>query len=177
MGKVSYTNLKLQINTDVKICDFKNQKIEVLQYASIKDKYDLVMIALQKSLEDGIYNPIKIDTYFHLGLVYVYSNLNITDKQREDEFKLYDTLASNGLIDEIINLIPEEEYTTLQNYMDELIKYSMKYKNTAVSLFRSIIDDLPKNAQAAKEIVDNFDKDNFKEVIEFARAANGNRPI
>lgn len=177
MGKVSYTNLKLQINTDVKICDFKNQKIEVLQYASIKDKYDLIMIALQKSLEDGIYNPIKIDTYFHLGLVYVYSNLNITDKQREDEFKLYDTLASNGLIDEIINLIPEEEYTTLQNYMDELIKYSMKYKNTAVSLFRSIIEDLPKNAQAAKEIVDNFDKDNFKEVIEFARAANGNRPI
>lgn len=177
MGKVSYTNLKLQVNTDVKVCDFKNQKIEVLQYASIKDKYDLVMIALQKSLEDGIYNPIKIDTYFHLGLIYVYSNLNITDKQREDEFKLYDTLASSGLMDEIINLIPEEEYTALQNYIDELVKYSMKYRNTAVSLFRSIIDDLPKNAQAAKEIVDNFDKDNFREVIEFAKAANGNRPI
>ena len=177
MGKVSYSNLKLQTNNDVKICEFKNQKIEVLQYASIKDKYDLVMVTLQKSLEDGIYNPIKIDTFFHLGLVYVYSNLNITDKQREDEFKLYDTLASNGLIDEIVNLIPEEEYTALQNYMEELIKYSMKYKNTIAAVIRSVIEDLPKNAQAAQEIINNFDKESFKEVIEFAKAANGNRPI
>ena len=54
--KVSYANMKLKLNTGVKTFDFKDQKVEVLQYLPARDKYDLLMITLQKAEEDGIYN-------------------------------------------------------------------------------------------------------------------------
>ena len=80
-NKVSYANLKLKVDTSVDTFDFNNQTIEVLKYLPIEDKYDLIMITLQKAEEDGIYNDIKLDMYFHLNLVYMYTNLSFTETQ------------------------------------------------------------------------------------------------
>ena len=117
MAKVSYANLKLKTNQEVKKFEFNGQEIEVLQYLPTEDKYDLIMTTLQKSEEDGIYNDMKLDVYFHLHLVYMYTNLSFTDKQRENETKIYDTLKSNGFIDNLLINIPEYEYHTLQYYI------------------------------------------------------------
>ena len=51
--KVSYANMKLKVNTSVKTFDFGGQKVEVLQYLPAQDKYDLLMVTLQKSMENG----------------------------------------------------------------------------------------------------------------------------
>ena len=48
--KASYANMKLKVNTEVDTFDFKGQTIEVLKYLPARDKYDLLMITLQKSL-------------------------------------------------------------------------------------------------------------------------------
>ena len=64
------------------------------------------MVTLQKSLEEGVYNPVKKDMYFHLYLVYMYTDITFTEKQREDESKLYDVLESNGLIPAVLKNIP-----------------------------------------------------------------------
>ena len=53
----------------------------------------------------------------------------------------------------------------------------LKYKNTAGGVLQSLIQDLPRNAQMAAEIVDNFDKNKFQAVVDFATAANGGRKI
>ena len=57
------------------------------------------------------------------------------------------------------------------------MKMNLQYRNSATSLIRSIINDLPANAQAAADIVSTFDKDKYQEVINFATAANGGRNI
>ena len=98
-NKVSYAKLNLKVNKDIKTFKINEQEVEVLQYLPFEDKYDLVMITLQKAEEDGIYNELKLDMYFHLYLVYMYTNISFTEKQKEDELKLYDTLKSNGIID------------------------------------------------------------------------------
>jgi hypothetical protein len=91
--------MKLKINSEVKTFDFCGQKVEVPQYLPARDKYDLLMITLQNSFEDGIYNEFKLNLYFELNLVYMYTNISFTEKQREDEFKLYDNLKSNGFFE------------------------------------------------------------------------------
>ena len=58
MAKVSYANLKLKVNEEIKTFNFHEQNIEVKQYLPINDKYDLVMITLQKALEGNIFNYI-----------------------------------------------------------------------------------------------------------------------
>ena len=54
---------------------------------------------------------------------------------------------------------------------------SLRYKNTAAAVLTRIIQDLPKNAAAAKEIMDSFDPEKYKQVSDFAAAANGGRNI
>lgn len=177
MTKVSFANLKLKTNKDVNTADFNGTQIEILKYLPVADKKDLIDITLQKSEEDGIYDPVKMEMYFHLHIVYMYSNLSFTDKQKEDEEKLYDILESNGVIAAILNSIGEDEYGMLIEWLNEKEKKIMKYKNTAGAVLQSFINDLPRNAQTAAEIVENFDPNKYQEVINFATAANGGRPI
>lgn len=177
MSKVSYANLKLKIKQDVNTFDFEGNTIEILKYLPIEDKYSLVMVTLQKSLEDGIYNPIKLEQYFNLNLVYMYTNLSFTDKQREDESKIYDTLKSNGFIDMFLTNLDETEYDDLISYLEDEIDAEMTYKTTAAGVISKFIDDLPAQAQAAMNIVENFDKEKFQAVKDFAIAANGGREI
>lgn len=175
MAKVSYANLKLKLNQTSNVMDFNGQEVDIIQYLPVEDKYDLIMVTLQKSEEDGIYNPLKLDMYFHLHLVYMYTNLSFTDKQRENETKLYDVLKSNGFIDLLLQYIPMDEYNELQYYIEKYVKDNLKYKNTAGAVLQSVINDLPKNAQAAMDIVNSFDKEKYQAVVDFANAANGGR--
>ena len=120
MARVSYANLKLKINSDVKTFKVGETEVEVSQYLPYQDKYALVMLTLQNAEENGIYNPIKLDRYFNLYLIYSYTNINFTEKQREDEDKLYDVLESNSIIEQTINAIPDSEYETLLAYIEEI---------------------------------------------------------
>ena len=175
---MKYSDLNLKINTEttvIKIND--NTEIEVLQYLPVEDKIDLIQIALQKSLENGIYNEIKLDMYFNLYIVYMYSNLEFTDEEKEDEFKLYNKLKSNDIIAHVIAGMDEGEYDCLLDYLKSMQENNESYKKSAAALFQTFIQDMPKNAAAAAEIVDNFDKEKYKNVIDFAKSANGNRPI
>lgn len=177
MAKVSFSSLKLKANTEVKTIDYNNITIEVSQYLSVNDKYDLINVVLQNSLEEGIYNSMRMDMYFHLYLVFMYTNLTFTEKQKEDASKLYDLLKGNGLMDTIISAIPELEYETLYTYLEDMEKRFTKYRGTFTSFLQSVIADLPTQAEAAAQIVNDFDPEKFKNVIDFAKAANGGRNI
>ena len=177
MAKISYASLKLKTDTSVKEFEFKGEKFEILQYLPISDKYDFIAITLQKAREGNFYNALKLDMYFNLHLIYMYTNISFTDKQKEDEEKLYDCLKSNGYIDKVLEEIPEREYEDLITFLDEQIDNEMKYNTTTAALVGKLIDDLPKNAQAAMDIVNSFDPDKFGAVKQFAEAANGGRPV
>ena len=177
MAKVSYANLKLKVNSDITTFNFNGTEIELLNYLPMEDKYDIIMIALQKAQEDDIINPLKLDMYFHLNLVYLYTNLSFTEKQKENEEKIYDVLKSNGFIDEMLKYFDESEYATLITYLEELQDIKLHYQTTAASVVNNLINNLPQNAQAAAEIMNTFDPNKFAEVVNFAQAANGGRPI
>ena len=59
----------------------------------------------------------------------------------------------------------------------EKIDNELKYNTTAAAIVSKFINDLPKNAEIAAQIVDNFDKEKFQNVIDFAKSANGGRAI
>lgn len=177
MAKQSFASMKLKINDKVNEFDFNGFKIEVQQYLPIEDKIDLVQIALQKAEEDGIYNEALLDVFFNLNIIYLYTNISFTDKQKEDEFKLYDLMQCNGLIPQVIANMQEDEYNMLLDYMERIRKDRLKYKQTAASVIQSLVQDLPGNAQAAAEIVEKFNPEQYQAVVDFATAANGGVPV
>lgn len=177
MAKISYAGLKLKVDSEVKIVDINGNNVEVLQYLPVDDKYSLINITLQKAKEGAIYNPLKKDMFFHLHLIYMYTNISFTDKQREDESKLYDTLVSNGVLDKIIEAIPENEFNLLYSYLNDQEQEILKFRNTVGGALTEIIQNLPIQAEEMQKIVDNFDPQKFQNVLDFAKAANGGRDI
>lgn len=174
---MKYSELNLSQNTDVNFVKIGDTEIEVLQYLPIEDKIDLIDIALQNAKENGIYDEMKLDMYFNLYLVFMYTNLEFSDEERADLAKLYDELESNGVFLDIIEAMDQDEYNNLIDYLEIMKENNQVYMTSAAALLQSFIQDLPQNAATAAEIVDNFDKEKYKEVVEFAQSANGGRPI
>jgi len=135
------------------------------------------MITLQKSLENGIYNDFKLNFYFELNLVYMYTNISFTEKQREDEFKIYNNLKSNGFFELFYQALDENEYNELFTQLNTIRKEKTKENRSVTSIINKFINDLPSNAEAAAKIVENFNPEQFKNVMEFAKYANGGRDI
>lgn len=177
MAKISYTNLKIKTNTENKKIIFNENEIEVLQYLPILAKDDLISITLQKSYENNIYNLLKTDMYFHLFIVYMYTNINFTDKQRENEEKLYDNLKSSGLLEKVIEQIPQQEYDTLIKLLYQQMEKNMEYNLSFSGVVNSFINKMPIGAEAAMNLVNSFDPTKFQNVIDFAQKLNGGRKI
>ena len=175
MAKVSYTSLKLKIDSGVNTFQFGDAKtkIEVLRYLPIEDKNDLIQIALQNAEDNGVYNDVLLDMYFNLYIMYFYTNINFTDKQKEDPAKLYDQMQCSGLIDMVIANMDQSEYQNLLNYLETIKEEKLNYRNTAAAVLQSMIRDLPANAAAAAEIVNNLKPEQFEEVKRLVDMANG----
>ena len=177
MAKVSYAGLKLKTNNEVNTFDFEGNTVEVLQYLPIEDKYGLINIALQRAEENGYYNEVLLDMYFHLYIVYMYTNLTFIDKQKENEMKIYDTLKSNGFIDMVLDKMDENEYQELYEYLVIMGEKRIAYKNSFSGSLDGIFQNLSENANQLSETINNFDPKKYQAVIDFATAANGGRPI
>lgn len=172
---MQYKDLNLKINTETK--KVSGLDIEVLQYLPIQDKIDLVEIALQKAEQDGVYNEMRLEMYFNLYIIYLYTDLIFNDEQRADEVTLYNELESNDIISKVIAVIPEDEYNLLFDTLQIMKKANTKYKNSVASVLNSFVQDLPKNAESAMNIMQNFNPDDYKEIQNFVEKANANRPI
>lgn len=170
-------NLKKDYLTNTSILKIGEQQIEVKQYLPIADKNDLIEIALQKAEQNGTYNEILLDVYFHLNLVYLYTNIEFSDEDREDEMQLYDILESNHVIDDVIACLMDGEYDNLKDLLVTMLNRKLKYENSAAAVFRRFVTDLPAAAATASEIVENFDREKYSSVLDFATAANGGRSI
>lgn len=174
---MKYTELNLKINKEKNIVVVNDKQIEVLQYLPIEDKIDLIDIALQKSFINGVYNEMLLDAYFYLYIIFMYTNLEFTEEEKANELELYNQLESSGAIIDILAGMDEDEYEYLETSLKTAKEAREKYGMSAAALLQSFIQDMPQNATAAADIVNNFDKDKYKEVVEFAQYANGGRPI
>ena len=81
-----YKDLNLKVKDQTETISIQGQDINVLQYLPVRDKNDLVQIALQNSRENGVINEIKLEVYFNMYIVYFYTDLVFEDEETGSEF-------------------------------------------------------------------------------------------
>jgi hypothetical protein len=91
--------------------------------------------------ESNFSNPIKVDIYTTLEILFNYTNINFTDKQKEDVLKLYDLVIGSGLYNEVLKLIPTEEYNRLTKAIDDTITAVYAYQNSVMGVLDTISTD------------------------------------
>ena len=142
MAKVSLTKLGLKVNQNVKNIEFNEQIIEVKQYLPINEKLELISSVINSAADENNFsNPVKENVFLTLEILYHYTNINFTDKQKEDPVKLYDLVVSSGLVNKVTDLIPEEELDEVINGVAQSVKAIYAYKNSALGILESISQD------------------------------------
>jgi hypothetical protein len=175
---MKYSDINLKLNTDYNtISILPGVDINIINYLPVEDKNDIIQIALQQSEEDGIYNLLKVEMFLHLYTVYMYTDIEFTEEEKSDPAKLYNELASTGVLKAIINTIPATEWEYILDTLTKTMDLKLKYKQTLASVLNGFINNLPVNAKNAMEIINKFNPADFQKVIDFATAANGGRPI
>lgn len=140
--KVTFAKLKLSIDSSVKEVLFNEKTIEVKQYLPMEEKLNIVSNILNYSAEDQkFYNQGKIEVFLTLEMVYAYTNIVFTDKQKEDSVKLYDVIVSSGLWDVIAEVIPEKEIDLINNMIKKTLKGVYTYTNSIYGILDNVVAD------------------------------------
>lgn len=157
MAKVAYGKLGLAKNNKVNTFEFNNQKIEVIQYLPIDDKlsmYERIMAASADN--NGYYNITKVNFWIDIEILFTYTNITFTDKQKEDLFKLYDLVKGNGLLKMVKdNMEPEELAEVIETVWGE-IKEVYRHATSALGVMQALVSDYDNLNLEATEISDKL---------------------
>ena len=153
MAKVSLTKLGLKVNQDFEMIEFNGQMIEVKQYLPVNEKLELISNVINSAQDENNFsNPVKVNIFTILEMMYAYTNINFTEKQKEDPTKLYDLLTSSGLVEKVVDVIPEEEISEIIDGVTNSIKSIYEYRNSALGILESISADYSALNLDAEEI-------------------------
>lgn len=136
MAKIAFTKLQLQKNNDVKEWQVNGQTIEVKQYLSMEQRIDLAKWVIQQvtNFNNDFLNEFAFHVYMDLAIVFNYTNLTFTDKQKEDLYKLYDLLVGSGFIKELKKQVNCNQTDDLEVYTYEMLNGYYKYHNSVYGI-------------------------------------------
>lgn len=169
MAKISLNKLNLKkVEDKFSTIKINEQEVMVRQFLPIAVKGDLVASVINK-LDTKIKKPIEIEVFTGIALVEFYTNINFTEKQKEDPTKLYDTLEYNDVINEVIAAIPEYEYKSLMDYLEESIDNIYEYNTSFLGLMEAIntdYSDLAENVDDLQAKISNKENlDTLKNIL------------
>ena len=142
MAKISFIKLGLTKNNEVASFDWNGQIVEVKQYLPIQEKMDLIAAVLNQCQdENNFINEAKMALFMNLEVVYRYTNINFTEKQKGDPAKLYDLLAGSGLFDDIFAVLPQREYKSIVMWLGKTAEHIYNYRNSVYGILDAISTD------------------------------------
>ena len=142
MAKASFTKLGLKPNNEIQTIEFNEQTVEVKQYLPIEEKLEIITNVLELSHDQNNFsNPIKVQVYTALEIIDKYTNISFTEKQKENPTKLYDLLNGNGLLEKIIDVIPQAEYDELIHGVYDTVDAVYSYQNSVMGVLDNVSKD------------------------------------
>jgi len=142
MAKPTLTKLKLSSVITPKELEWGEQKIEIKQYLPIQDKLAFIGDVLNAAADENrFYSQGKVDMFFALKVIEVYTNLSITDKQKETPAKLYDDIKASGFYDAVVAQIPDKEIDYLYDLVCATEEQVYKYQNSAYGIMDAMNTD------------------------------------
>lgn len=184
---INYSDLDFkQEDTDkYTVITFKDKEIKVLKYLPSIEKYNLLNTTLLQSIDDTvIINEYKLDMFFNINLAIAYTNIVFSKEEQDMELSdLYDKFKTSGLLDMIIDAIPDDEYATLYSSLvsnkEEYVSERKSVSYGIANAIEQISKKLPKQEEMQNllQSLKDFKPEDYNNVIEFAKAVNGGRDI
>lgn len=185
MGLINYNNIDFNKSIDKEniVIDFNGSEIQILKYLPANDKYNLIMLAIQKAFDDNIYNDFRLKVHFELLLVFMYTNIEFPPENAADDITLYDTMKRSGLIDAVVAAIPQSELALLIEMVNKVLERKVNNKGNLFNNIMDFISGLPNQVQDSLEKLKEIDpnllspqmKDDFTAFLGKITSANYSR--
>jgi len=142
-------------------------KVEVKKYLSIAAKSVLAETVMDSCIGNDDSGLSKVDYTLRklnrdMALVLNYTNLEF---DKDDFIEEYDWLAESGVLEYIVEQIPEDELWIVQNLLDDEIEQKIDLENSIEALvakgINALIEKMPTNTQL-RNLVKLFGKE-FKD--------------
>ena len=143
--------------------------VEVLSYLPLLDKYNLINITLQEAFDGSIYHPVKIEGAFYVYVAILYTNITFTEKQKADIFKTYDMIMCSGLLNIILQNIPEEEFNTLLTLFKDTLAANEKFMHSFTSVINQFTEQIASKTAQLQEQVKDIDFDKIKNTVDLVK--------
>lgn len=141
MAKVAFSKLGLTVPKEIKILKWNDVEIEVKQYLPSNEKLELCAKILNEVVDDqGYYNPGKLEIFRTVEIILAYTNISVTEKQKEDICKLYD-LFNGEFKDAVFETINYDELDFIIDTLHETIHAIYEYKNSVYGILDTITAD------------------------------------
>lgn len=170
MAKVSFAKLGLKVDNETTSIKFKNQDIEVKHYLPMQSKMEMIADIINQSADENrFYNPMKLEVFTAIEIINNYTNLSLTDKQKENAANTFDLIVSSGLYADVLNVIGADEFYAINNSLEETVKSIYSYQN---SIF-GILDDMSRDysslsldaSEIQKKLADPNNLDLLKDIL------------
>lgn len=154
MAKIAFSKLGLKKIDGVKTVIINGIDIEIRQYLPVNDKLILISNVINNAAsQDATFkNPVKTEVFGSLEIIYNYTNLSFTEKQKEDPCKLYDLLEENGVIEAVVSAIPKIEYDFIIDGIDASMDAFYQYQNSVMGILDRVAIDYANLDNDATEI-------------------------
>lgn len=165
MAKVPFSKIKCKINTDEIPVQVGEETIAVKQYLPVQEKLALIGRVIEQAhdQDQNFANPLKVAVFEYLEVIYAYTDISFTAKQKENPAKLYDQLRSSGVLSLIWSNIPENERDDITYGINETIEAYYKYRNSVFGILDTINQDYKDLSLDTSEIQKNIsDPENLK---------------
>lgn len=163
-----FTELKAE-NTTVAI-KVNDATINVKQYLPINSKYNLVAMTADDCFMNGVFNPTNQELFFNVNLIYMYTDIEFTEEEREHPAAIYDMLEQNGVFNAVIAAIPTREMNMLYDLLKSTIVEKKEYNKSIAGALKSMISDLPTIIEEAGQQLNDFDINKYENVVNMAKA-------
>ena len=168
MAKIPFSKLQLAEKNHSTTITIQNKNgedvsFEVRYYIPFAEKAELVSRIINQAIDDnGFYNPLKLKFYTVLEVIYTYTNITFTDKQKEDPHKIYNIFISNGIFAKVVEAIRGRDWNEIQDTVQDTIQNIYNYRNSAMGIMEQISQDYSQLDMDATEIRDKIgDPDNL----------------
>lgn len=143
MAKIGFTKLKLSAHyDDTKILVWEDEEITIKFHLPMKEKLDLITRIVNATLDNNDFcNDCLFDMNFVIEMVAAYTNINFTEKQREDYYKLYDQLVNSGFWKSFVAVMFDNDHTDfdfIQRNSRSTIEQVYKYRCSAAGILSEL---------------------------------------
>ena len=153
--KVTFDKLKnKEMPLKIKALQLNGETIEVKEYLPVNDKLNLITAVLQQVAQNEypFVNPVQMDVYTTLEILYAYSNIEFTEEEKADPAALYDKLEKHDIANRVIAMIPATEYKFIIEGVEKTIYAYYTYRNSIKGIIEDVTTDYKNLNFNAEEI-------------------------